>query len=113
MAALAHAYRYLSESSLDGVGDRRLSLATSRPGEDPHPHFFEGTVRQPRLVAQLLTAVHAVVGSRFFTSPNSLAQAVALADPVVTAGGGVLRFAATSPLLQPPRDARLRWRFSY
>ncbi len=40
----------------------------------------------------MLTAVHLVVGARFFTPPNSVARAIALADPVVTAGGGILRF---------------------
>jgi hypothetical protein len=43
-------------------------------------------------VAQLLTTVALVVGSRFFTPANSVAKAVALADPVVTSGGGLLRF---------------------
>lgn len=70
----------------------RLALATSSNGVDAHPYFFEGRLRQPRLVAELLTAVHLIVGSRFFTPANSVAWAIALADPVVTCGGGVLRF---------------------
>jgi hypothetical protein len=32
------------------------------------------------------------VGARFFTPANSVAKAIALADPVVTSGGGLLRF---------------------
>jgi len=46
----------------------------------------------PRLVAELLTAVQLVVGARFFTPANSVAHAIALSDPVVTSGGGLLRF---------------------
>lgn len=47
---------------------------------------------RPQLFAQLLTAVHLIVGSRFFTPGNSVARAVMLADPIVTAGGAWLRF---------------------
>ncbi|MBK7006978.1 MAG: hypothetical protein IPH37_19160 [Burkholderiales bacterium] len=70
----------------------QLRLATSSPGTLSHPHFFEGRLHQPQLVAQLLSAVHLLVGSRFFTPANSVRQAIALADPVVTAGAGMLRF---------------------
>lgn len=70
----------------------RLSLETSSAPDGLQPHFFEGNIREPRLVAQLLTAVHLLVGSRFHTPPNTVARAIALADPVVTSGGGMLRF---------------------
>lgn len=96
MAALTHALRYAHTSSLAQAGTRpHLSLATSSLLVGPealHPHFFEGSLRQPRLCAELLTAVHLVVGSRFFTPANSVSHAIALADPVVTAGGQWLRF---------------------
>jgi hypothetical protein len=92
LSSIAHTYRYLQPSSLERSGTPRLSLETSGNGDDAHPHFFQGTLHQPRLVAELLTAVHLIVGSRFFTPPNSVALAVALADPVVTSGGGMLRF---------------------
>ena len=96
MSATAHAFRYAHASAVLAAqgGAPRLSLATSSPGEgaSAHPHFFEGRLRQPRLSAELLSAVHLVVGSRFFTPANSVARAVMLADPVVTAGGGLLRF---------------------
>lgn len=96
MSAVAHAYRYAHASAtLAGPAGPRLSLATSSPladGGAAHPHFFEGRLLQPRLCAELLSAVHLVVGSRFFTPANSVARAIALADPVVTAGGGLLRF---------------------
>lgn len=93
MFQFAHTYRYAQPSSLDqGAGaPPHLRLATSSPGEVAHPHFFEGRLHQPQLAAQLLSAVHLLVGSRFFTPANSVAKAVALADPVVTAGSGMLR----------------------
>lgn len=92
MSSIPHTYRYLQPSSLERSGTPRLSLETSSHGSEAHPHFFQGTVRQPRLVAELLTAVHLIVGTRFFTPPNSVALAIALADPVVTSGDGLLRF---------------------
>ncbi len=91
MTAIAHAYRYLEPSSLSAGVAPRLTLATSNRTQD-HPHFFEGRVLRPQLFAQLLTAVHLIVGSRFFTPANSVARAVMLADPIVTAGGSWLRF---------------------
>lgn len=92
MTSVQHVYHYLSPSSLGGVTSPSLSLATSSPGGQPHPFFFEGQIKQPQLVAGLLTTVHIVVGSRFFTPANTLARLLAMADPVVTAGGGILRF---------------------
>jgi hypothetical protein len=91
MAHFAHTYRYAESSTLDLVGPARLKLATSSPGATAHPHFFDGALLQPQLAAQLLSAVHLLVGSRFFTPANSVGLAIALADPVVTCGGGMLR----------------------
>lgn len=95
MSSLAHfpqTYRYAETSALEQGSGALLRLATSSPGPVEHPHFFEGRLHQPQLAAQLLSAVHLLVGSRFFTPANSVAKAVALADPVVTAGAGMLRF---------------------
>ena len=91
MAAIDHAYSYTAHSQLSDDARPRLKLATSSAG-GLHPHFFEGQLKAPRLSAELLSAVHLIVGSRFFTPANTLARLVALADPVVTSGGGVLRF---------------------
>ena len=90
MPTLAHAYQYAFPSSFSDDGRPHLTLATSNAAE--RPHFFEGRVLQPRLIADLLTAVHLIVGSRFFLPANSLAKVLMLADPVVTSGGGTLRF---------------------
>ncbi|OYU44807.1 MAG: hypothetical protein CFE44_10940 [Burkholderiales bacterium PBB4] len=92
MAHFAQIYRYAQPSSLQQSAGAVLRLATSSPGSLAHPHFFEGRLHRPQLAAQLLSAVHLLVGSRFFTPANSVALAVALADPVVTAGAGMLRF---------------------
>lgn len=91
MAEIQHAYRYHGASALAERDGPHLTLATSLT-DAASPHFFEGCVRQPRRVADALTAVHLIVGSRFFTPPNTVAKRIALADPVVTSGGGVLRF---------------------
>ncbi len=96
MNAVAHSYRYPQASALhEEAAGPRLARATSSPqaeGAAAHPLFFDGRLRQPRLVAELLGTVHRVVGARFFTPANSVARAILLADPVVTAGGGLLRF---------------------
>jgi SWIM zinc finger len=92
MSALEHAYRYRHASFVSDDAQPRLTLATTDANGEEHPHFFEGRVLQPRLVAELLTAVHLIVGARFFTPANTLARILALADPVVTSGGGLLRF---------------------
>jgi len=91
MAHVAHTYRYAEPSSLDFSGGARIRLATSSSGATAHPHFFDGSVHQPQLAAQLLSAVHLLVGSRFFTPANSVGLAISLADPIVTSGSGMLR----------------------
>ena len=92
MSTVTQPYRYAHPSFVE-AGDRpKLVLATADARGEAHPHFFEGRLLAPRLTAELLTTLQIVVGSRFFTPANSVALAIALADPVVTAGGGQLRF---------------------
>lgn len=91
MTALNQQYRYLAPSVFSADAHPRLQLATSDQ-DGSHPHFFEGRLTAPRLSAELLSAVHLIVGSRFFVPANTLARLLALADPVVTSGGGRLRF---------------------
>jgi hypothetical protein len=92
MSAVPQVYRYAHPSFVSDEARPRLTLCTSAPDAGAPPRFFEGRMLAPRLVSELLTAVHLVVGSRFFTPANSVARAIALADPVVTSGGGLLRF---------------------
>jgi hypothetical protein len=94
--ALDYAYRYASPSAaVPTPGGLGLRLATCG-GEDEHPHFFRGRLTSPRRTADLLRGLVEVVQSRFFTPPAMLARILALADPVVTSGGEVLRFEAFS-----------------
>lgn len=90
MAALAHTYRYAGASALQDGPHPRLTLATGHAGQ--HPLFFDGRVLAPQRTAQALTALHRVVAARYFVPANTLARTIALADPVVTSGGGWLRF---------------------
>ena len=90
MATLAHTYRYAGASALQAGEQPRLTLVTGH-GEQ-HPLFFAGRVLAPQRTAQALTALHRVVAARFFVPANTLGRTMSLADPVVTSGGGWLRF---------------------
>ncbi|MEZ4224246.1 MAG: SWIM zinc finger family protein [Polyangiaceae bacterium] len=91
-AAVDHGYRYLFESSVEAkAGTPALQLATSG-GTADNPFFFQGKMRAPELSATLLSTLSRVVGSRFYVPPAMLARILALADPVVTSGEGMLRF---------------------
>jgi hypothetical protein len=66
-------------------------LATSGGGED-FPYFFQGRLKRPRTTAQCLRVLAKVVGSRFHL-PAAMRQRLLInSDPVVTSGGGLLRF---------------------
>jgi hypothetical protein len=94
--ALDYSYRYASSSAAVATpGGLGLRLATCG-GEHEHPHFFRGRLKAPQRTAELLRGLVTVVQSRFFTPPAMLARILALADPVVTSGGEVLRFEAFS-----------------
>lgn len=98
MAGLAveHAYRYAGPSELAArQGAPELRLATSG-GVAEHPHFFTGELAHPRVTAQLLRSLSRVVQARYHVPPAMLERILALADPVVTSGGGMLRFEAFS-----------------
>jgi hypothetical protein len=90
-AAVEHTLRYGGRSAVTGAGRPVLTLATAQLEAPAAPHFFAGRMREPRLVAELLAAIHQVVGTRFFTPPNTVGRAIALADPIITAGSGTLR----------------------
>ena len=91
--ALAYAYRYEHLSTLEGTaGGANLRLATCGGGGEPHPHFFEGRLRRPGRAAELLRGLVEVVQSRFYMPPAMLARILALADPIVTGSGDLLRF---------------------
>ncbi len=92
IGAIEHTYLYPYASQIVGSADSSLlQLATSRSGQS-FPYFFEGKVTRPRTAAQLLIALARVVSTRYYMPPNMLARVIAERDPVVTAGGGMLRF---------------------
>lgn len=91
-ASVDYSYRYPFSSALavdDGPG--HLRLATSQ-NANTYPYFFEGQLLQPRTTAQLLFALSKVVATRFYIPPAMLNRLIAERDPVVTSGGGLLRF---------------------
>ncbi len=85
---LAHLCRYAQPSSLSGP---ELRLATS-DGAQQSPHFFSGTLARPRLSAQCLRTLSRVVQARYHVPAAMLDRILALADPIVTSGAGMLRF---------------------
>lgn len=87
-----YSYQYLTPSVLKtSSGSAKLQLATSKQAET-YPYFFEGTLLQPHTSAKLLLVLSKLVGTRFYTPTNMLDRIIAEADPVVTSGGGLLRF---------------------
>ncbi|BBO32545.1 SWIM zinc finger family protein [Lacipirellula parvula] len=85
-AALDFTYKYPFASA---VGDAErgfgLTLATCGPRHE-HPYFFEGRLRSPREMADMLLVLSDVVRTHFFL-PRP-----ALLDPVVTSSEAMLRF---------------------
>jgi len=95
--ALAYEYRYQHASALEGMPDgANLRLATCSVRGEPHPYFFHGHLRRPERSAELLRCLVDVVQSRFYLPPAMLSRVLALADPVVTGSGSLLRFEAFS-----------------
>ncbi len=95
--ALAYEYRYQHASTLEHApGGANLRPATCSDRGEPHPRFFQGWLRRPGRAAELLRGLVDVVNSRFYLPPAMLSRILALADPVVTGSGDLLRFEAFS-----------------
>ena len=91
-AAIEHTYRYAFASDLvEKDKHENLRLATSG-GPAEFPYFFQGQLKHPRLTAQLLRTLSKVVTARFHMPPAMLRRILATRDPVVTSGGGLIRF---------------------
>jgi len=73
-------------SSAGGLAGSSPSVDAPRPVALPHPFFFEGRCRSPRVVADLLLALANTVNSRFY-----LPGAWRMLDPVVTSSEELLR----------------------
>ena len=89
MAATAvnYAYRYPFESAvLESTSAPAMRLATSLDGTSDDL-FFDGSLKQPALVGKCLTVLSSIVRTRFYQPLDPM-----MLDPVVTSGGGMLRF---------------------
>ena len=85
--AISYTYRYPFESTVLQSSDcPSIRLATSLDGcsEDL---FFAGNIKQPALVGKCLATLSTIVRTRFFQPFDPI-----VLDPVVTSGGGLLRF---------------------
>jgi hypothetical protein len=91
VGAMPHTYRYAFPSRVTDETHGAMRLATSG-GTAEFPFFFQGALTQPRLTAQLLRTLSKVVAARFHVPPAMLARILRESDPVVTSGGGLLRF---------------------
>lgn len=85
--ALSYSYRYPFESAvLESASAPTMRLATSIDGTSDDL-FFDGSLRQPALVGKCLTVLSSIVRTRFYQPLDPM-----MLDPVVTSGGGMLRF---------------------
>ncbi|MEM8733515.1 MAG: SWIM zinc finger family protein, partial [Planctomycetota bacterium] len=86
-------FRYPFPSEVVKTCDKQtLRLATFCLGEEEHPFFFEGELRDAKKTADLLRALMTVVRSRFHIPAAMLQRILAESDPVVTANDDRLRF---------------------
>src|SRR5580704_1234754 len=84
---IGYTYRYPFESVVEvQEAAPRVRMATSLD-ETSDDLFFDGKLRRPAVVGQMLTVLCDTVRTRFYERLNPL-----LLDPVVTSGGGMLRF---------------------
>ena len=85
-SALDFTYRYNGPSALtaDDGGKPSLFLATSSP-DRTHPFFFDGRVRSPRVMGDMLIALSDIVRTHYFL-PMPI-----LLDPVLTSNESLLR----------------------
>ena len=86
-ATLNYTYKYPFESALlEAKAEPTMRWATSLEGTSDDL-FFDGKLRKPALVGQCLNVLTEIVRTRFYQQFDPK-----LLDPVVTSGGGMLRF---------------------
>lgn len=84
---LSYTYAYPFESAvLESPSGPAIRLATSLE-ETSDDLFFDGHLRRPALIGKCLTVLSTIVRTRFYQRLDPM-----VLDPVVTSGGGVLRF---------------------
>ena len=85
-AAIDFTYRYPFASAVEQT-EQALGLRLATCGaHHEHPHFFDGCLREPRVVGDMLLVLSDVVRTHFFL-PRP-----AVLDPVVTGNESMLRF---------------------
>lgn len=85
--AVSYTYRYPFESTVEVRSTTpKMSLATSLD-ESSADLFFDGKLRRPEVVGKQLSVLCDIVRTRFYQPFDPL-----VLDPVVTSGGGMLRF---------------------
>jgi hypothetical protein len=90
--AIEHIDRYTTPSSVSAAG---IFLAASSSSASTAP-FFSGRLSAPRRGADLALTLAQVVRTRYYTPPGMLQRLIQQSDPVITCGGGVLRFEGSS-----------------
>ncbi|WBB62093.1 SWIM zinc finger domain-containing protein [Streptomyces sp. WMMC500] len=96
MPSATATYAYRDSSAFDAAV-RALALQTSGgrtpAGDAAHPRFFDGNLTEPGASAAALLAVADVAAARYYDPRRTGSASL---DPVVTAGGGGLRFESFS-----------------
>jgi hypothetical protein len=87
-ASLEQIYRYPFASYLEDMkSGLSLRLATFGGTVEENPYFFEGTLIEPQVTAQMLQVLANIVSTRFYIPIPTTAL-----DPVVTCNPSLLRF---------------------
>jgi hypothetical protein len=86
--AVVHIDRYATPSSVSAAG---IFLAASSSSASTAP-FFSGSLAAPRRGADLALTLAQVVRTRYYTPPGMVQRLIQQSDPVITCGGGLLRF---------------------
>ncbi|MEM0926379.1 MAG: SWIM zinc finger family protein, partial [Planctomycetota bacterium] len=85
--AIEHAYRYpFTSMVVPSASEPALRLVTTLEGTSDDL-FFDGRIRHPARIGRLLSVLTSIIRTRFYQPLNPL-----ILDPVVTSGGGTLRF---------------------
>jgi len=87
-----HVDRYAASSSVSGAGIF-LAASSSKPSTAP---FFKGCLAAPRRGADLVLTLAQIVRTRYYTPPGMVQRLIQQSDPVITCGGGMLRFEGLS-----------------
>jgi SWIM zinc finger len=85
---IEHVDRYIAPSSVSAAG---IFLAASSSTASTAP-FFSGCLVAPQRAADLALTIAEVVRTRYYTPPGMVQRLIQQSDPVITCGGGMLRF---------------------